>query len=71
MEVTATATSGYFSSFTISSDYSVYNFSSLNEIFYGLILDNAMLFHFTEMLSAQLHLFLIWVTPICLLLVFF
>ena len=64
MEVTTMAISGYFSSFTISSDSSVYNFSSLNETFYGLIPDNAMLFHFTEMLSTQLHLFFIWVTPI-------
>ena len=70
MEVTTMATSGYFSSFTISSEYSVYNSSSLNEIFYGLILDNAMLFHFTEMLSTQLHLFFIWVTPIFLLVFF-
>ena len=70
MEVTTMATSGYFSSFTISSDYSVYNSSSLNEIFYGLILDNAILFHFTEMLSTQLHLFFIWVIPIFLLVFF-
>lgn len=36
---------------SVSSYSPVHNFSSLNAIFCGLILDIAMLFHFTGMLS--------------------